>query len=200
MVLRLRSQKIAGRNATPSNAIHIDMRAVTELENFRRDKDEFFGRDHRAPLTSRQQRNFSGLEYFPENLALVVKAKIDRNVKPGVVRMETTKGREQTYSRYGVVQFQVDGDATQVTLYASEGSHELFLPFRDATSGKETYGAGRYLDLHVHGDEILIDFNYAYNPYCAYNPDWSCPLPPAENWLKVPIRAGEKSFPGGQDH
>jgi uncharacterized protein (DUF1684 family) len=114
--------------------------------------------------------------------------------------METTKGREQVYNRYGVVHFQVDGQAAQVTLYASEGSHELFVPFRDATSGKETYGAGRYLDLHKRGDEIVIDFNYAYNPYCAYNPDWSCPLPPAENWLKVPIRAGEKSFPGGQDH
>jgi uncharacterized protein (DUF1684 family) len=151
-------------------------------------------------LTPAQQRKFKGLAYFPENPALIVKATVDRNVGSGVVRMETTKGQEQAYNRYGVVHFQVDGQAAQVTLYASEGSHELFVPFRDATSGKETYGAGRYLDLHKRGDEIVIDFNYAYNPYCAYNPDWSCPLPPAENWLKVPIRAGEKSFPGGQDH
>jgi uncharacterized protein (DUF1684 family) len=176
------------------------MRAVTELEGSRREKDDFFGHDHRSPLSPAQQRKFQGLAYFPENPALVVKATIDRNVEAGVVRMETTKGREQVYNRYGVVHFQVDGQATQVTLYASEGSHELFVPFRDATSGKETYGAGRYMDLHRHGDEIVIDFNYAYNPYCAYNPDWSCPLPPAENWLKVPIRAGEKSFPDGQGH
>jgi len=77
-----------------------------------------------------------------------------------------------------------------------QGEKDLFIIFKDATSGKETYGAGRYLDLDRHGDEIVIDFNYAYNPYCAYNPDWSCPLPPAENWLKVPIRAGEKNFLG----
>jgi uncharacterized protein (DUF1684 family) len=176
------------------------MRAVTELEGSRRDKDHFFANDHRSPLTSAQQRKFKGLAYFPENPALVVKATIDRNVEPGAVRMETTKGQEQVYNRYGVVHFEVDGQAAQVTLYASEGSHELFVPFRDATSGKETYGAGRYLDLPRHGDEIVLDFNYAYNPYCAYNPDWSCPLPPAENWLKVPIRAGEKSFPDGQGH
>jgi uncharacterized protein (DUF1684 family) len=176
------------------------MRAVTELEGFRGDKDDFFGHDHRSPLTSAQQRKFKGLAYFPENPALVVKATIDRNVELGVVRMETTKGHEQVYTRYGVVHFQVDRQAAQVTLYASEGSHELFVPFRDSTSGKETYGAGRYLDLPRQGDEIVIDFNYAYNPYCAYNPDWSCPLPPAENWLKVPIRAGEKSFPNGQGH
>jgi uncharacterized protein (DUF1684 family) len=90
--------------------------------------------------------------------------------------------------------------AAQVMLYSSAGSHELFLPFRDTTSGKETYGAGRYLDLHAHGDEVVVDFNYAYNPNCAYNPDWNCPLPPAENWLKVPIRAGEKAFPDSPAH
>jgi uncharacterized protein (DUF1684 family) len=171
------------------------VRAVSELESFRRDKDDFIGRDHRSPLTSSQQRTFKGLAYYPENPALVVKAKIDRKVEPGVVRMETTQRREQAYRRYGVVHFEVDGQPAQVTLYSSEGSHELFVPFRDATSGKETYGAGRYLDLHTHGDEVTIDFNYAYNPYCAYNPDWSCPLPPAENWLEVAIRAGEQNFP-----
>ncbi len=110
--------------------------------------------------------------------------------------METTRGQVQNFHRYGLVHFQVDGNGTQVTLYAAAQAHELFLPFRDATSGKETYGAGRYLDLHADADEIVIDFNYAYNPNCAYNPDWNCPLPPVENWLKVPIRAGEKNFAG----
>jgi uncharacterized protein (DUF1684 family) len=114
--------------------------------------------------------------------------------------METTNGKEQVFRRYGIVHFEVDGAAAQVTLYSSAGSHEVFLPFRDATSGKETYGAGRYLDLRAHGDEVVIDFNYAYNPNCAYNPDWNCPLPPAENWLKVPIRAGEKTFPDSSAH
>src|SRR5205823_4054425 len=82
----------------------------------------------------------------------------------------------------------------RLMLYASDDSDELFVPFRDATSGQETYGAGRYLEIHAHGDNVVIDFNYAYNPNCAYDPAWSCPLPPIENWLKVPIRAGEKAF------
>ncbi len=158
------------------------MRTRTELEEFRADKDDFYAHDHRSPLPHAQQHTFKGLSYFPENKALVIKAKIDR------------KGEEQVYSRFGLVRFQVDGRPAQLTLYASAGSHDLFLPFRDATSGKESYGAGRYLDLHTHGDEVAIDFNYAYNPNCAYNPEWSCPLPPAENWLKVPIRAGEMTF------
>jgi uncharacterized protein (DUF1684 family) len=183
------------RNAQAIKPIYVLMKAISELEQFRADKDDFFAHDHRAPLTSDQQRKFKGLAYFPTNPALIVKARIDRHVEPGVVRMETTKGQEQVYRRYGVVSFQVDGEATQVTLYESDGGHGLFLPFRDATSGKETYGAGRYLDLDHRGEEIVIDFNYAYNPYCAYNADWSCPLPPGENWLKVSIRAGERNFP-----
>jgi uncharacterized protein (DUF1684 family) len=182
------------RNARETCPIRLDMKTASELEDFRAGKDQFFAHDHRSPLAPRQQHSFKALSYFPENKALVIKAKIDRSVQPGAVRMQTTKGEEQVYRRYGLVRFQVDGQPAQVTLYSSTGSHEFFLPFRDATSGQETYGGGRYLDLHAHGDELVIDFNYAYNPYCAYNPDWNCPLPPAENWLKVMIRAGEKAF------
>ena len=171
------------------------VRRASELEQFRKEKDEFYGQDHRSPLTPDQQRGFKGLSYFPENGALVIKAKIDRHVQPGVIHMETTKGEEQPFRRYGVVRFEVEGQPAQVTLYASDrGSHALFLPFRDATSGKQSYGAGRYLDLHAQGDQVVVDFNYAYNPNCAYNPEWNCPLPPAENWLKVPILAGEMKF------
>ena len=191
------------RNVSGSDAIGKGMRKLSELESFRAAKNEFYAEDDRAPLTPEQQRGFKGLAYFPENKALIIEARIDRQVQPGIVRMETTKGEQQEYRRYGLVRFEVEGRPAQVTLYATEGSHNPFLPFRDATSGKETYGAGRYLDLHVHGDEVLIDFNYAYNPNCAYNPDWSCPLPPAENWLQVPIRAGEMTFPdhtSGSEH
>jgi uncharacterized protein len=171
------------------------VKATSELEMFRTEKDEFYRHDRRSPLTPDQQRGFKGLSYFPENSALVIKSRIDRNVQPGVIQMETTKGQAQSFRRYGVVRFEVDGQPAQVTLYASEGSsRDLFLPFRDATSGTQSYGAGRYLDLHAHGDEVVVDFNYAYNPNCAYNPDWNCPLPPAENWLDVPIRAGEMKF------
>jgi uncharacterized protein (DUF1684 family) len=175
-------------------------KTLTGLQEFRAEKDEFFAHDRRAPLTPEQRRAFKGLSYFAENPALIVQAKVDRSVQAGEVRMATTKGEEQVFRRFGVVHFQVDGAEAHVTLYTSGGSHELFLPFRDTTSGKETYGAGRYLDLHAHGDEVVVDFNYAYNPNCAYNPDWNCPLPPAENWLKVPVRAGEKAFPKSPAH
>ena len=85
------------------------------------------------------------------------------------------------------------GDIVRAALFHQ--GDELFIPFRDATSGKDTYGAGRYVEAEALGNgRYLLDFNRAYNPYCAYNDDWRCPLPPAENWLKVAIRAGEKSF------
>ena len=174
--------------------------AGNELKRFRAEKDRVFRTDPQSPLTTDQRRAFAGLAYFDENPALVIKGTIDLNVEPGEVRMATSAGDEQVYQRYGVVRFRVDGDTAQVVLYASDDSDELFIPFRDATSGRDTYGAGRYLEVQAHGDDVTIDFNYAYNPNCAYDPAWSCPLPPAENWLKVPISAGEKSFVGGPGH
>ena len=174
--------------------------ARDELKRFRAEKDHVFAHDADSPLTADQRRIFKGLVYFDENPRLVIRASIDRNIEPGEVRMSTSTGEEQVYQRYGVVRFTVDGEAAQLTLYASDDSDELFLPFRDATSGHETYGAGRYLELHAHGDDAAIDFNYAYNPNCAYDPSWSCPVPPVENWLKVPIRAGEKTFEAVQAH
>ena len=166
----------------------------TELKRFRAEKDRVFRKEPHSPLTPEQRDAFAGLVYFDENPQLVINGTVDRDVEPGEVRMATSAGEEQVYQRYGVVRFRVDGEAAQVVLYASDDSDVLFIPFRDATSGHETYGAGRYLEVHAHGDDVTIDFNYAYNPNCAYDPAWSCPLPPAENWLKVPIRAGEKAF------
>jgi uncharacterized protein (DUF1684 family) len=171
-----------------------------ELKRFRAEKDHVFAQDPNSPLTPAQRSAFHGLDYFEENPRLVVHGTVNRNVEPGEVRMATSAGDEQVYERYGVVRFTVDGQPAEVTLYASDDSDELFIPFRDATSGKESYGAGRYLELHAHGDDVTIDFNYAYNPNCAYDPSWSCPLPPSENWLKVPIRAGEKTFAGHEAH
>ena len=91
------------------------------------------------------------------------------------------------------MRFDVAGE--RVALIAYEQGDELFIPFRDATSGKETYGAGRYVEAEpLGGGRFTLDFNRAYNPYCAYNDAWRCPLPPSENWLAVAIRAGELSF------
>jgi uncharacterized protein (DUF1684 family) len=115
--------------------------------------------------------------------------------------METTSGGIQEYRRAGVVRFGVEGELAEMTLYRSIDADELFLPFRDATSGDESYGAGRYLDVDPPPPDarVRVDLNYAYNPSCAYNPNWACPIPPLENWLRVPIRAGERTFPGAHD-
>lgn len=176
---------------------------MSELDEFRADKDSFFREHPQSPLDPEQQAAFRGLEYFPENPGLVIRAELETegvDLEETIV-MQTTTGGEQTYRRSGVVRFEVEGEPAQVTLFASPEIHELFLPFRDATSGKETYGAGRYLEVEppdLRG-RVVIDFNYAYNPYCAYNPNWSCPIPPGENWLAVPIRAGEKTFAGAHE-
>jgi len=176
---------------------------MSELERFRKGKDGFFRSHPQSPLTSDQRAVFEGLVYFPEEPALAVRAPLETD---GVDRderivMPTTTGEEQVYRRAGIVRFEVDGEPAVVTLYASDGMDELFLPFRDSTSGKETYVAGRYLEVAPPGpdERVVVDFNYAYNPYCAYNPDWACPIPPGENWLAVPIRAGERSFPGAHE-
>ena len=176
---------------------------MSELDDFRSEKDEFFRHHPQSPLMSGQLDSFVGLSYFPaiEALVIVEKLETDGVDQDERVVMQTTTGEEQIYRRAGIVRFEVEDEPTQVTLYWSSGLHELFLPFRDATSGDETYGAGRYLEVEPPGPDgrVVIDFNYAYNPFCAYNPRWSCPIPPRENWLAVQIRAGEKSFPGGYE-
>ncbi len=174
-----------------------------ELEEFRREKDRFFREDPRSPLTAEQRAAFTGLAYYPEDPALRIEAVLDTDVdRDEEIRMATTTGGEQVYRRAGVVRFEVEGRPARVTLFTSEGMPELFLPFRDATSGRETYGAGRYLEVEPPGPggRVVVDFNLAYNPYCCYDDRWSCPLPPRENWLDVPIRAGEKDFPGPRAH
>jgi uncharacterized protein len=173
--------------------------SAPELKRFRAEKDQVFAKDPHSPLTPEHRQAFRGLVYFDENPEMVINAGIDRDVEPGEVIMSTSGGEEQVYQRYGLVRFRVDDQPAQLVLYSSDDSDELFVPFRDATSGRETYGAGRYLEVQAHGEEVTIDFNYAYNPNCAYDPSWSCPLPPTENWLTVPIRAGEKTFAAGHE-
>ncbi|KPV54597.1 hypothetical protein SE17_02750 [Kouleothrix aurantiaca] len=168
---------------------------MTELEQFRAQKDTFFKTHPQSPLTAEQQAAFAGLRYFPENPDLRLVVPIETFAEKDTVVMQTSTGDERSYTRYGRLRFTVDGQDVTLTLYADEDSGAFFLPFVDALRGRETYGAGRYLDPEPLGDgQFLVDFNLAYNPYCAYNDDWSCPLTPVENWLAVPIRAGEKLF------
>ena len=109
------------------------------------------------------------------------------------IEMQTSTGDVQVYYRHSRIRFEVEGQEAELTLY--ESPNGFFLPFVDLLAGKETYPAGRYLEPEeLPGGRFLVDFNVAYNPYCAYNDHWSCPLTPFENRLKVPIRAGEKIF------
>jgi hypothetical protein len=167
---------------------------MTELEEFRREKDRFFKTHPQSPLELEQKRRFTGLSYFPENPALRLEVSVEEFPAKDVVVMQTSTGDAQRYQKFGKFKFTVEGEAAELTLYAAPyGGY--FLPFVDSLAGMETYGAGRYLEPEpLGGGKFSVDFNLAYNPYCAYNERWSCPIPPRENRLKVPIRAGEKAF------
>ncbi|MGE5597266.1 MAG: DUF1684 domain-containing protein [Hyphomicrobiales bacterium] len=168
---------------------------MTALTEFRKAKDEFFRSHEQSPLDAEQRLGFHGLKYYDENPDLAVVATAEPFDPPEFVDMQTSTGDSATYLRWARVPFTVDGQQAELTVYRDPASGDLFLPFQDANAGGETYGAGRYLDVHdLGGGRLLLDFNYAYNPYCAYNDAWSCPLPPPENRLRVPIRAGEKTY------
>ena len=163
---------------------------MSALTRFRKQKDDFFRSSPESPIGD--QAGFEELAYYEENRSLA----FELNIQPGdgsEVRVQTSDGQERVYTREALVSFDVDGENVSLTLYGTGHGDGYFLPFRDATSGKDTYGAGRYLDIEpAERGLVKIDFNLAYKPYCAYNDAYSCPLPPGENWLQVPIRAGEK--------
>jgi uncharacterized protein (DUF1684 family) len=166
---------------------------MSDLEEFRKGKDDFFKSDPQSPLTREQKRNFQGLFYFHENPDLRLEVAIERIHDGEVVEMQTTTGDVQRYQRFGRFNFNAGGDEAQLTIFTDGRGY--FLPFVDALAGKETYGAGRYLEPEpLPGGRFFVDFNLAYNPYCAYNEHWSCPITPAENRLKVAIRAGERVY------
>ncbi|MCA9865632.1 MAG: DUF1684 domain-containing protein [Anaerolineales bacterium] len=172
-----------------------------QLAAFREQIDDFMQFHPQSPLDDDQRDAFRGLNYYEDNPALKLTVTVERlPAAEPLIEMETSTGDARPFRRWGTFGFVVDGQPARLTLYSDPSGEEFFLPFRDATSGDETYGAGRYLDNNRPGLEqagesaFEIDFNYAYNPYCAYSPSFSCPLPPRDNWLAVPIRAGEKQF------
>lgn len=168
---------------------------MSDITHVRSHKDHFFKSDPQSPLSATQKRAFTGLAYYPETPTLRFDIKLERPKKREQVRMQTSTGEIREYSRLGRFSFEVDGQRASLTVYGADDA-DAFVPFVDTTSGSETYGAGRYLDLEwLGGDLYHVDFNLAYNPWCAYSPQYSCPFPPPENRLQVPIRAGEKDFP-----
>lgn len=163
---------------------------MSELEEFRREKDRMMGSSE-GPLTPQQRSRFSGLSYFPENPALRLEVQVEEHPDKDPLEMQTSTGDVRSYQRLGKIRIEVEGQPAELTIFMDE--YGYFLPFADALAGSETYGAGRYLEPEpLPGGRLLVDFNYAYNPYCAYNELYSCPLTPWENRIKVPIRAGEK--------
>ena len=168
---------------------------MTPLDQFRAQKDDFFLHDWQSPLTPDQRQEFAGLKYYPENPALRLAIPIEPHADQETVTMITSTGSAREYVKYGQFSFEVNGESATLQVYQDPDGDYFFLPFVDATAPDETYGAGRYLDIEPIGNgEFLIDFNYAYNPYCAYNDKWSCPLTPRENHLAIRIEAGEKNF------
>ncbi|HEU0163750.1 MAG TPA: DUF1684 domain-containing protein [Thermomicrobiales bacterium] len=175
------------------------------LGGYRERKDTYFKDHENSPLTPDQKEIFNGLSYFPENENLSCTLEVDE-IGEGVgevVTIATVSGVEKQYVRVGRVHFPVNGEDTTLSVFQDTKSGKFFLPFRDGTSGKETYAVGRYLDPKATPDgKLVVDFNLAYNPMCAYNEGWACPIPPFENFLKVPIHAGEvlPTFVDHSDH
>ncbi len=164
-----------------------------DIHEQREAKNDFFARSHDSPLTAEQQQHFTGLAHFDADPAYRLVVTLDPVREPLTEPVEMSDGTTSDLERAGTVRFGMAG--TEQSLLAYRQGADLFIPFRDATSGKDTYGAGRYVEAEPTPDgHYVLDFNFAYNPYCAYNENWRCPLPPRENWLSVPIRAGEMTF------
>ena len=170
------------------------------LEHQRQHKDEYFGSDPHSPIPPEEREDFDGLAYYPPDEAYRFVVPLHEHDEKEPVTVGTSTGGEQEYLQWGEFRVEIDGEELAVQAYKSDPEEDrLWVPFRDATSGEATYGAGRYLDLeadtHRTDDgDWLLDFNQAYNPTCAYSDRYECPLPPTENWFEVPIEAGEQAY------
>jgi hypothetical protein len=169
----------------------------TQIQHQRNEKDYFFKMHPQSPLTNEQKHDFKKLDYFPVNKELRFEVSINKLETQKIVEMQTSTGQIQHYTDYGTVSFIVGEEKVSLHIYMNEKNPDYyFIPFWDKTVlTKETYGAGRYIELHqIENNKFILDFNAAYNPYCAYNEKWTCPLVPPANRLQVRIEAGEKNF------
>lgn len=169
------------------------------IQKDRSEKEEFMKSREGSPFL-KDSVPFTGLQYFPIDEKYRIKAALEPIENKKVVILSTSDGKEQKYLEYAFASFTLEGiDNKLLILELMEMGPQrgkLFLAFADETSGDETYGAGRYLDVKKvpAATSVVLDFNLAYNPYCAYNDSYSCPFPPKENILKIPIKAGEKNY------
>ncbi|MFM8593344.1 MAG: DUF1684 domain-containing protein [Chloroflexota bacterium] len=170
----------------------------SRLESFRKHKDDYYGSNPDSPIEPEDRVNFAGLRYFPEDEALRFELPLDTS-GPGIgetLVLDTSSGETKTFKRAGRITCEIGGTPVTLSVLTDASGSGYFLPFTDITNGQETYSRGRFLDptTRPNGD-LVVDFNYAYNPYCAYGEGWSCAIPPAENRLTVAVRAGEMQFP-----
>ena len=178
----------------PGNQLSYDEMILQHWE----EAENFLRNDEESPLPDSLKTLFTGLDYFDPNPGFKIRASME--ILPGnsVINIPTSDGQVRKYIRYAYARFELQGKPQQVTLLQladGESEGNLFLPFGDLTNGRTTYGGGRYLDLEsTTRNKITIDFNLAYNPYCVYNADYSCPIPPSENQLDIEIEAGAKDF------
>ncbi len=165
----------------------------------RAEKDEFFGSHPQSPIPPGERDAFDGLSYFDPDPDYRVEATARVHEEPDPVEMETTNGPNVRYLRPVTFEFELRGEELTLAAYRQESdeSLSLFVPFRDKTTGQQTYRNGRYMEFEpdrslTDGDTVTLDFNLAYNPFCAYSDTFACPLPPEENWLSVVVPAGER--------
>ena len=167
---------------------------------WRKEQDNFFKTHQRSPLLPKEKSHFRGLKYYPADSRYFFSGKIERFVlhinNPNYyATFLTNKGMNKRYIRYGKFRFHLDGKDWVIEIYKSILSDYLFIPFKDLTNGKETYEGGRYIDAEIlDGYQMILDFNMAYHPLCAYNDKFVCPIPPRENFLGVQIKAGERNY------
>lgn len=172
------------------------------IKEERNKKDSIFKFSKKSPLTTMQQRNFRTLDYYSVDSTYQVKAALAPFQDTQVVKMPYTNGESKEYMKYATLKFPLKGEQRALIAYQNiefqddpELKDQLFLPFKDHTNGETTYGGGRYIDLKkTNKDSIIIDFNQAYNPYCAYNENYACPIPPDENLLDLKVEAGERKY------
>ena len=169
---------------------------LTEAKKFQYNMNIEFADKQTSPLTDEDFAKFSSLDFYPIQKKYSVKAKFTRTPNEKPFEMLTTTSRLAKYVKYGIANFTIDNKDLLLNIYQNvDDKKYLFLPYFDKTSGKESYSGGKYIDLESDKDGfIIIDFNKSYNPYCAYNHKYSCPIPPDENKLNIAIRAGVKKF------
>ncbi len=176
--------------------------ATADILKFQKELNEEFKNPETSPLLDKYRKDFESLDFFPPDTNYVIQAKLVRTPEALPFMMPTTTDRKTEEVVYGIAHFTLNGEARQLEIYQNkelmleEGFVDyLFLPFTDMTNEEETYGGGRYIDLRIpEGDIITIDFNRAYNPYCAYNKKYSCPIVPSVNHMDTKVLAGVKAF------